>query len=82
MSKIMLQKLAEFFKDKNISMECHEYCAHIDAPCTRKEIRKEFKTFKAMLVKLKKHMSTIEPEVVIKPKATIKTKVKVGKGTK
>jgi len=56
MSTQMLDELAGFFKDKDISMECHEYSAHSAAPFSRQAIRKEFKSYEAMLVILKAHM--------------------------
>lgn len=77
MSETMLKDLAEFFEDKNSDMECHEYCAHSDAPYSRQAIRKEFKSYKNMLIKLKEFKAVKpKPKTVTKKSAKSKDEVK------
>jgi hypothetical protein len=77
MSDTMLDDLAEFFKDKNLDMECHEYCAHITAPYSRQQIRKEFKSYETMIGLLKSQDKELKVSAKIKL-APGKTKVDRG----
>lgn len=64
----MIKELAEFFKDKNIDMEQHQYGAHVKRPYSVLQIENKFKSYKAMIEAVKAEIEASKPRPRRRPK--------------